>query len=71
MKNTRLIVKALKCKFVKSSNLFSGERVLTCKGIWYGQGYYPPYDCDICPIFSETIRGKTIEEFKEGKLEEK
>lgn len=27
-----------------------GKKVLTCKGIWYGQGYYPLYDCDKCPL---------------------
>lgn len=47
------------CKHMKSSARLAiadppfvqpGDRVLTCEGIWYGQGYYPPYDCNNCPI---------------------
>ena len=49
----------IECRFMESSTLLAipdppfiqpGDRILTCKGIWYGQGYYPPYDCKDCPI---------------------
>lgn len=52
-------IKLIKCQFMKFSTRLAipdppliqpGDTVLTCRGIWYGQGYYPPYDCNDCPI---------------------